>query len=164
MILWRIAAETRQYGAVDLSGAGAAKSPGRWNEVGQPVVYSAPTIALAVLETAAHIDDGGLPLNRFLVEIAVPEATWMSRQTLDVGRLDITWSAIPAGRGSVKPGSDWIRSTSAALLLVPSVIVPEEPIVIINPAHPDAAGLKARAVRLFDYKRLFRAARASGSH
>jgi len=127
-------------------------------------VYSAPTIALAVLETAAHIDDGGLPLNRFLVEIAVPEATWLSRQTLDVGRLDITWSAIPGGRGSVKPGSDWIRSTSAALLLAPSVIVPEEPIAIINPAHPDAAGLQAHAVRQFDYERLFRSARASGSH
>ncbi len=158
MILWRIAADTRSYSANDLSGAGAAKSPGRWNDVGQHVLYTAPTIAIAVLETAAHIDDGGLPLNRFLVEITVPDKTWAARETLDIDRLDITWSAIPAGSGSVKPGSDWIRGGTAALLVVPSVIVPEEPAVIISTGHPDAAGLKARIVRQFEYNRLFRGA------
>ena len=73
MKLWRIAAETRKYAAHDLSGGGAAASPGRWNDDKQAVIYSAPTIAIAVLETAAHIDDAGLPLNRFLVEINVPD-------------------------------------------------------------------------------------------
>ena len=28
--------------------------------------------------------------------------------------------------------------------------------VLVNTSHPDAAGLKARIVRLFDYNRLFR--------
>lgn len=53
MKLWRIAAETRKYAAHDLSGGGAAASPGRWNDDKQAVIYSAPTIAIAVLETAA---------------------------------------------------------------------------------------------------------------
>lgn len=158
MILWRIAADTRTYGADDLSGAGAAKNPGRWNDDGQPALYTAPTIAMAVLETAAHIDDAGLPLNRYLVEITVPDATWADREVLDVTTLDTTWSAIPAGRGSVKPGADWLRGGTAAILVVPSVIVPEEAAVLINPRHPDAAGIKARVVRLFEYNRLFRGA------
>ena len=158
MILWRIAADTRAYAADDLSGAGAAKSPGRWNDTGQPVLYTAPTIAVAVLETAAHIDDGGLPLNRYLVEITVPDATWSARETLDTSKLDLTWAAIPAGRSSVKPGSDWIKGGTAALLVVTSVIVLEEPAVLVNTSHPDAAKLKARIVRLFDYNRLFRTA------
>jgi RES domain-containing protein len=158
VILWRIAADTRSHRADDLTGAGAARSPGRWNEEGQPVLYTAPTIALAVLETAAHIDDGGLPLDRYLVEITVPEATWSARETLDVSQLDVTWAAIPAGRGSVKPGSDWIRGSTSALLAVPSVIVPEEQAVIINTRHPDATGLTARVVRLFEYNRLFQSA------
>lgn len=42
MILWRIATETRRYKATDLTGGGAAASPGRWNEDNQPVVYAAP--------------------------------------------------------------------------------------------------------------------------
>jgi RES domain-containing protein len=156
VILWRIAAETREYRADDLSGAGAAKSPGRWNKAGQYVLYAAPTIAMAVLETAAHIDDGGLPLNRYLVEITVPDDIWIAREELNTEQLDATWAAIPAGRGSVEPGSDWIKGGTAALLVVPSVIVPEESAVVINAKHPDASGLRARSVRLFDYNRLFR--------
>ena len=73
MRLWRIAAETREYTANDLSGMGAAKRPGRWNEEGTPVVYCAPTAAMAVLETAAHVDPAGFPYNRFLVTIEVPD-------------------------------------------------------------------------------------------
>lgn len=157
MILWRIAAETRSYEADDLSGMGAAKRPGRWNEEGQPALYTSPSIAIALLETAAHIDDGGLPLNRYLVEVSVPDAVWAARETLDIGKLSSTWSAIPAGRGSVKPGADWLRGMSAAILVVPSVIVPEEPATLINPKHPDCVGMTARAVRPIEYNRLFRA-------
>lgn len=156
MILWRIAAETRQYKADDQSGGGAAKSPGRWNEPGQAVLYAAPTIAIAVLETAAHIDDGGLPLNRYLVSLDVPAAVWRKRQALDPAALAPTWNAIPAGATSVRIGSDWIKSRRSAILLVPSVIVPEEQAALINPAHPDAARIKATVVRLFEYNKLFR--------
>lgn len=157
MILWRIATETRTYRADDLSGGGAAKDPGRWNELGQPVVYSAPTIAIAVLETAAHINDAGLPLNKYLVRIEIPDATWDAREELDVGTLPATWATIPAGATSAVIGSEWIKSLRTAILLVPSVIVPEERAALINPAHIDASKLKATVVRLFEYNKLFRA-------
>ena len=83
MRLWRIAADTRQYPANDISGAGAAKSPGRWNNTGEAVLYTAPTISLAVLETAAHINDAGLPLNRYLVQIDVPDEVWLTVSVID---------------------------------------------------------------------------------
>lgn len=156
MILWRIAAQTRQYGADDLSGAGAAKSPGRWNDHGQPALYSAPTIAIAALETAAHVDDCGLPLNRFLVQIEVPDSVWAARQTMRVATLPVGWAAIPAGRVSVQIGADWLRAMRSAILELPSVIVPEECTVVINPLHPDAKKLSASVVRPFEYSRLFR--------
>ena len=156
MILWRIAAETRRCAADDLSGEGAAKSPGRWNDEGQRALYTAPTIAIAVLETAAHIDDAGLPMNRFLVRIKVPEEVWGRRSVLDLGALAPTWAAIPAGRGSVKRGADWIRFGTSALLVVPSVLVPEESAVVVNTSHPDAASLNAEVARKFEYNRLFR--------
>ena len=156
MILWRIASETRQYGAADLSGAGAAAKPGRWNAIGEAVLYAAPTIAMAVLETAAHIDDAGLPQNRFLVRIDVPEKIWRARITLGVDALPVAWAAIPAGRTSVGFGSRWIREGASALLEVPSVIVPEETVVALNATHPEIERLKATVVRRFDYPRLFR--------
>jgi RES domain-containing protein len=154
--LWRIAAETRKYSADDLSGAGAAARPGRWNDDGQSVVYAAPTIALAVLETAAHVDDGGLPLNRFLVRIGVPDDAWRAREELDPARLPPAWSAIPAGKASVRIGADWLNSARSLIMLVPSVIVPEERAALINPLHADAKRLVAEVVRPFEYNRLFR--------
>ena len=156
MKLWRIAAETRDYAATDLSGTGAATRPGRWNDYKEAVVYCAPTIAMAVLETAAHVDDAGLPLNRYLVEIDVPDATWVRREQVDVAKLPPTWDAIPAGRASVKFGSEWLGSLRSAVLLMPSVIVPEERIALINPGHPNAATITGTLVRRFEYDRLFR--------
>jgi RES domain-containing protein len=154
--LWRIAAETREYAATDLTGAGAAKHPGRWNDHREAVVYCAPTIAMAVLETAAHVDDSGLPLNRYLVEIDVPDVMWARREEVDVAKLPAAWASIPAGRASAKFGSDWLASLRSAVLIVPSVIVPEEWVALINPAHSDASKIAAKVVRLFEYNRLFR--------
>jgi RES domain-containing protein len=158
VILWRIAADTRHYSADDLSGAGAARSPGRWNDDGQPVLYTAPTISLAVLETAAHIDDTGLPLNRFLVRIEVPDEVWKAREAREAASLPPAWAAIPPGRASVRIGADWLRGGKTPILLVPSVIVPEEPVALINPLHPLAKGIRAAVVRRLDYNRLFRGA------
>ena len=157
MILWRIAAHTRNYAADDLSGAGAAKHPGRWNDDGQPVLYTAPSVAIAVLETASHINDAGLPLNRYLVQIEVPDRVWADRTVLDVAKLPVAWAAIPAGRASIQAGAEWLRGMRTAVLQVPSVIVPEEIAALINPLHADAKMLSAKIVRLFEYNRLFRA-------
>jgi len=122
----------------------------------EAVVYSASTVALAVLETAAHINDTGLPLDRYLVEIEVPSAVWRTRITLVASKLPPQWDAIPAGMASAVVGSRWLTVQKSAVLLVPSVIVPEEYATLINPAHPQAAAISARAVRKFEYNRLFR--------
>lgn len=110
---------------------------------------------MAVLETAAHVDDSGLPLNRYLVRIEVSDDLWFGRRTVDVSELPVAWAAIPAGRASVRVGTDWLRGMSTAILEVPSVIVPEESIALINPLHPGARTLTAGVVRSFEYNRLF---------
>ena len=156
MICWRIATETRSYGADDLSGQGAAVSPGRWNDRGEAVVYAAETRSLSVLETAAHVDPSGFPQNKFLVEIQIPDDLWAARELTDEAKLNPAWAAIPSGMASVEHGSAWLLSKRSLLLLVPSVIVREEPVVLINPAHPDAHRLSATVTRKFDYDVLFR--------
>ena len=88
MKLWRIATATRTYRADDLTGTEAAKYPWRWNADGEKVVYAATSLAIAVLETAAHIDSAGLPMNRFLVELDVAAGVWAKCSTLDVSKLD----------------------------------------------------------------------------
>jgi RES domain-containing protein len=154
--VFRVATETRRCPADDLSGAGAALEPGRWNRKGDPIVYAATSVSLATLETAAHIDAAGLPLNRFLVEIVIPSSTWRRREILDVNAIGPSWKAIPSGAVCERAGSDWLRSLRSALLLVPSVIVPEESCVLINPAHADATGIRAIVRRRMMYNALFR--------
>ena len=156
MILSRSATESRESRAIDLSGAGAARGPGRWNAEREPVVYCAPTIAIAVSETAAHVDDSGLPLNKYLVELQVPDSVWVLREELVLEALPPTWGAIPAGAASVEIGSRWLSSLRSPLLIVPSVIAPEESASLINPRHPEATKITAKAVRRFEYNRLFR--------
>ena len=72
------------------------------------------------------------------------------------GALPATWDAIPAGQASVGFGSEWLRSRRSTVLLVPSVIVPEECCVLINPQHPLAGRISARVSRGLEYGRLFR--------
>lgn len=154
--LFRIATETRSYRADDLTGGGAAAEPGRWNRKGEAVLYAATSVALATLETAAHVNPVGLPLNKFLVRIDVPFAAWSKREILDVSSLAPTWKAVPAGVTSETAGSRWLRSRRSALLLVPSVIAPEDCCVLINPAHPHAKRMRAMVLRRIEYELLFR--------
>lgn len=148
---WRIATDTRDYEADDMSGAGAEKTGGRWNRPGMPIVYSASSRALACLETLVHLNAGGLPLNRYLVEVAVPDDIWAAAERTTQASLPVGWDAEPAGRVSISFGSEWASSKRSAVLVVPSVIVPEEYNLLINPAHPDAAQVTASKIRKWLY-------------
>lgn len=148
--LWRIGTDTPDYEAHDLSGKGAEKSGGRWNRVGTPLVYTSTTRALACLETVVHLAKKPLPLNRYLVQITVPVSAWSAATELDPAA-HVGWDAEPAGKASMDWGTSWVGSIGTLLARVPSVIVPEEFNVLINPAHPDAVGLKATKVRKWLY-------------
>ena len=149
--VWRIAADTPAYQADDLSGAGAKATGGRWNEAGIPIVYASETRALACLETIVHLNAGGLPLNRYLVEVTIPDDVWADAQTETAASLPVGWDAEPAGQVSIRFGTNWARSASSALLLLPSVIVPEEFNVILNPRHADTARITALKQRKWLY-------------
>lgn len=157
VLLWRIATDARTYSADDMTGTGAKLSGGRWNDVGVPMIYTATSRALACLETVVHLNAAGLPLNRFLVEIDVPDDVWTSAEVETVGGLEIGWDAEPAGHVSVDFGSTWIASNRSAILRVPSVIVAEEENVLINPAHPNAGRITARKIRRWLYDPRLRA-------
>ena len=156
MKLWRIAAETRTYSANDLSGGGAAAQPGRWNSTGEAVVYTATSLSLAVLETVAYVDAAGLPTNRFVVSISVPPAVWRAATKMPANRLPGGWDAVPAGLASISVGSKWLTSGKSALLLIPSVIVPEQFNVLISPSHPDAKLITATTGRRFMFNDVVR--------
>lgn len=147
--IWRIGVETPNYTASDLSGTGAQMTGGRWNSKGTPMLYCATNIALAILETVHYLRNLGLPYNRYLARVDVPEMVWDARRVLHP--LPGGWDSIPAGLTSKKVGDAWISSKESALLMVPSVIVPDEYNVLVNPQHGDAALLVADTVKRWIY-------------
>lgn len=116
------------------------------------MLYTAPARTLAVLETTAHVSSSGFPLNRYLVTIEVPDTAWAKRTIATPDTLPPAWDAIPHARPSIAYGSAWYRAATSALLDVPSAILPEESVIIINCAHPDVAGkMTATLGRKFHY-------------
>lgn len=149
--LWRIATDTPTYGADDMTGTGAKLTGGRWNRPSNPLIYATTSISLAVLETIVHLGTGALPLNRYLVRIDVPDSVWESASPFPALDSVVGWDAEPAGVTSLDFGDAWLADQKTALQLVPSVLVPEEWNVLVNPSHPDASRIKATKVRRFVY-------------
>ena len=147
LVVWRIGTDTPDYEAHDLSGKGAEVTGGRWNRPGAPVVYTSISRALSCLETVVHLDGADpLPLNRYLVRITLPDSAWAARTVFDANT-NVGWDAKPAGKVSLDWGTDWLQRADTLLAEVPSVIVPEEVNILINPRHVDARSVKATKVR-----------------
>jgi RES domain-containing protein len=92
----------------------------------------------------------GLPVRRWLVSIDVPEVQWQER--VDLAPEDLPgWDARPSGAASSGWGDRWLASHSTLLATVPSVIVPEERNVLINPGHSACSSLVTHVVRPWSY-------------
>ena len=148
--VWRIAADTPDYGADDLSGEGAKRSGGRWNRKGTPLVYTSHSRALACLEVLAHLSHGGLPLNRYLVQILIPLEQWQLAVHFDPAA-NVGWDALPPALVSLDWGTQWAQSGVSLVAHVPSIVVPEETNILLNPQHPDATKLTVNKIRRWDF-------------
>ena len=133
MFLWRISNH------LSLTGDGAVRTPGRWHTRGRRVVYCAQSPAAALLEILVHfeIDIQDLPVRYRLLKIQVPDDVQFERVSVD--DLPKDWPERTEVTRAV--GDGWLTKGSAALLSVPSAIVPETFNVLLNPAHQDARGI-----------------------
>lgn len=140
MIVYRI--ERKKYLKTTLTGIGASKSRGfRWNSEDTRIVYTAESRALALLEVSVHLDiSEDLPTDRYFVEIEIPD----NIKALEVSIMDlpVNWDSKPPILLTQVIGDDFVLNNQAAILKVPSCIVPEEYNYLINPLHPDAEKIK----------------------
>jgi len=130
VFLWRISNHH------SLAGEGALRTPGRWHTRGRRVVYCAQSPAAALLEILVHFetDIQGLPVRYRLLRIEAPGDVNVERVAVD--ELPADWPEKTEVTRAI--GDGWLINGSAALLSVPSAIVPETFNVLLNPAHPDA--------------------------
>jgi len=151
MIVYRIGKETRRFRAVDLSGAGAAAEGARWNDATVFMLYTSTTRALACLETLVHIaEPSPLPLDRFLLDIEIPDDAWATRAVFDVSAHP-GWDALPESVTATTWGTTWANSQSTLLAEVPSIVIPEEKNILINPIHPDFSRVRLANTRKWTY-------------
>lgn len=128
MQLWRL---YRQAHGPGLDGMGGRYTAGRWHRLGTPVVYFGMGAAIVVLEKLAHLNPDALPedlmLAQFAGELSVEDAAPRNVHDMDESR---------------ELGERWSKRKSSCVLRVPSVLVPEESNLVLNPTHEEAARLK----------------------
>ena len=116
------------------TGDGARAFGGRWNFPGIPMVYAAHTRALAALESLAHFAGAERRMQFVTFELEIPDKL---AAHLDAGELPRDWRREEPGAATQALGSEWQRTARSVALVVPSVLVPQEYCVLLNPDHPD---------------------------
>jgi RES domain-containing protein len=131
-LVWRLA---RPEFATELDGMGNFVTGARWNSRGRSVVYASFNLSLCVLESFAHLPAHfriNLP-EMIAVRIEFPD---------DASHLEISRSELPsdlsgkdAEQRCLELGDAWLAGREHLVCTMPSVIVPQERNVMINPTH-----------------------------
>lgn len=120
MKLYRL---TRSKYAEDLSGEGSSRVGGRWNPRGLPALYTSMTISLALLEVLVHVQDRLLlPDSYTVMEISVPTEKLTRFEQVPKEEFE-----------SQELGGSLLRDSGVLGFVVPSVLIPSEQNVILNP-------------------------------
>ncbi len=116
----------------ELSGFGAKKTGGRWNRKGIAALYTTENASLAVLEVLVHLDKIEIPTDYVLLEISVPLTA-----IITISDSSSTYVNTLYHEGHCALDSDAIGFS------VPSVVVPDDRIVVLYPDAPMSATLLA---------------------
>lgn len=143
-VVWRIT--TARFAASAFSGEGARRYGGRWNPRGTPLVYTAESRALALLEML--VQDEPLRARYVLIPARIPDDLPLDR--LDTADLPDDWRTLGARDALQTLGQRWLAGSHAAALVVPSAVVPAEHNVLLDPEHPDFARIAIGPVEALD--------------
>ncbi len=124
----------------DLTGTGAKMDGGRWNSIGNPVVYSSENQSLSLLETLVHISPRTVTSDLWVTTIHVPEDLELDR--VDRANLPEGWNRYRVTPASQELGDRWLVQSKTLGLFVPSVISPIDCNVLLNPIHPGMRRIK----------------------
>jgi RES domain-containing protein len=145
---WRIV--KKRYAASAFDGEGARLFGGRWNSPGVPVVYLASTRSLAALEMAVHLDRSMLLTTFVLIPCEFDKrlVTVMNRAALPPD-----WRRDPPPPEAAAIGDAWVRGAQSAVLALPSAIIEEETIFLVNSAHLDFSAIRIGDPQDFEFDR-----------
>ncbi|GEQ85741.1 hypothetical protein ULMS_12490 [Patiriisocius marinistellae] len=118
----------------DLSGEGARLFGGRWNNRGDAMLYFSEHLSLCVLEILVHLDYQFIDNDFYYIEASIPKENLMSAQEQAV--LLPQWNALVSQTHTENWGSLWLKNRTSLAMAVPSVVLPQENNILVNPKHP----------------------------
>ena len=116
-------------------GEGSFLFGGRWSSAGTRLCYAATHRSLAILEYRAHIELALMPDDLVIATLEIPDDIAVT----PTPALPEDWKEYPAPASLRKIGDRFIAEARGAIMLIPSVLVPQENNVMLNPLHPDSA-------------------------
>jgi RES domain-containing protein len=133
-----------------LDGLGAKLVGGRWNSPGNPVVYMAESVALAVLENLVHMSRQDYPTGYVKVTAIVPDEVRI------INEADLRAEGGLNKVSEQELGDAWVHSGRSPVLRVPSAVVSGDFNYLLNPGHPDFSRIEVLAPTPFRFdERLF---------
>jgi RES domain-containing protein len=146
--VWRLA---RPEFAEHLDGEGSGIEGGRWNPIGLQALYTSEHLSLSVLEVYVHLPPEMRDVLPVLtaVQISIPDMARSARVTRE--RLTQLLASADPLAACQAIGEAWISRGHDLMLQVPSVLVPEETNLILNPAHPRMREVKIVSTRPFRF-------------
>jgi RES domain-containing protein len=139
----------------DLSGIGAEKYGGRWNNKGTRIVYSSQSRALANLEVAVHVPLKSVPKDYYLTSIEIPDELIHNYPIKKLKGKN--WKTYPPSEFTQQEGDRFVKDNKWLALRVPSAMVQGDYNYLINPLHKDIDSVKILFSEPYTFdKRLFR--------
>ncbi|TXE18923.1 RES domain-containing protein [Psychroflexus gondwanensis] len=130
MIVYRVV--NVRYKDLTLSGIGAEKVGGRWNEVGTRAVYCSENISLALLEYYVHSENiAYLPKEILIAKIQFPDDFVVK----ELKELPERWNQHPYSSKTTEIFTDLAKDRNVFALRVPSTIIGLESNIILNPLY-----------------------------
>lgn len=129
------------------SGEGARLVGGRWNLPGTPLVYASESLSLAALETFVHLQPVDRRIRYVWFRIDIPANVDIDAPPA----LPKTWRDAPPSEDTQLLGSHWVEQNKFVVLRVPSLLVPGEHNLLLNPAHAHFKRLKISASQPFEW-------------
>lgn len=129
-----------------LTGEGAKLFGGRWNKIGQPCIYTSETRSLCVLEYAANVTIEDVANELSFTAYDIPDDSWTS---FTAKQLPQDWMEMQASNISREWGTQHLQNHLA--LRLPSVIIPLEYNIILNPLHADFKKVKIKIIEPYSF-------------
>lgn len=112
---------------------------GRWNREGQYVIYAAQSRSLACLENLVHRRGTALRADYRIMVIHIPDTLGIQR--VELATLPENWQTEVDAQHCQQIGGQWYQEVSqskrpAAILSVPSAIMPAERNAVLHTRHP----------------------------